>query len=85
MSVSTGDDSATTLSETAADLVVAAGPGSRPHVVAVCGTRPITGNPSWIAQLPRHVREVIREAGEGVDRLDRSWIRIGGVDSERRG
>ena len=85
MSVSTEADSATTLSETAADPVLAAGPGSRTHVVVICGTRPITGKPSWIAQLPGHVREVIREAGEGGDRLDRSLIRIGGVDSAPKG
>jgi hypothetical protein len=70
MSVNTGADSATTLSETAADPVLAAGPGSRPHVVVNCGTRPITEKPYWIAQLLRHVGEIIREAGEAVERLD---------------
>jgi len=64
MSSSPGADSVTTLAEAAADPVPTGGLESKPHVVAVCGTRSIPRKLSWIVQLPRHVTVIILEAAE---------------------
>jgi hypothetical protein len=64
MSSSPGADSVTTLAEATADPVLTGGLESKPHVVAVCGTRSIPRKLSWIVQLPRRVTVFILDSAE---------------------